>query len=85
MENIETPILVVRNIVIFPYMIIPLNIGRDFSIKAVEEALKNKSEIAVFIQNKFDAESVEKEDIKKNGIIRILCSSCVISCFNFIY
>ena len=69
MENIETPILVVRNIVIFPYMIIPLNIGRDFSIKAVEEALKNKSEIAVFIQNKFDVESVEKEDIKKNGIL----------------
>lgn len=69
MEKIETPILIVRNIVIFPYMIIPLNIGRDFSIKAVEEALNNKSEIAIFIQSKFDAETVEIEDIKRNGIL----------------
>lgn len=69
MEKIETPILIVRNIVIFPYMIIPLNIGRDFSIKAVEEALSDKSEIAVFVQNKFDAENVEISDIKKNGVI----------------
>ena len=69
MEKIETPILIVRNIVIFPYMIIPLNIGRDFSIKAVEDALNNKSEIAVFIQNKFDAENVEIDDIKRNGVL----------------
>jgi ATP-dependent Lon protease len=69
MEKIEIPILIVRNIVIFPYMIIPLNIGRDFSIKAVEDALNNKSEIAIFIQSKFDTETVEMEDIKKNGII----------------
>ena len=69
MEKIETPILIVRNIVIFPYMIIPLNIGRDFSIKAVEAALADKSEIAVFVQNKFDAETVETEDIKKNGVL----------------
>lgn len=69
MEKIETPILIVRNIVIFPYMIIPLNIGRDFSIKAVEEALSDKSEIAVFVQNKFDAENIEVSDIKKNGVL----------------
>lgn len=64
-ENINMPVLIVRNIVIFPYMIIPLNIGREFSAKAVEEALKINSEIAIFVQNKFDVESVEAEDIKK--------------------
>ena len=69
LENINMPVLIVRNIVIFPYMIIPLNIGREFSAKAVEEALKINSEIAIFVQNKFDVESVEAEDIKKVGIM----------------
>jgi ATP-dependent Lon protease len=68
-ENINMPVLIVRNIVIFPYMIIPLNIGREFSAKAVEEALKINSEIAIFVQNKFDVESVEAEDIKKVGVM----------------
>lgn len=35
----ELPLLPVRDIVIFPYMIIPLFVGREISIKAVEEAL----------------------------------------------
>jgi len=43
LNNIEIPttlpILPVRDIVIFPYMIIPLFIGRDMSIKAVDKAL----------------------------------------------
>ncbi len=69
LENINMPVLIVRNIVIFPYMIIPLNIGREFSAKAVEEALKINSEIAIFVQNKFDVESVETEDIKKVGVM----------------
>ena len=33
------PMLPVRDIVVFPYMILPLYVGRDSSIKAVEEAL----------------------------------------------
>ena len=33
------PMLPVRDIVVFPYMIIPLFVGRDSSIKAVEESL----------------------------------------------
>src|SRR5690606_14834674 len=36
-ENL--PMLPVRDIVIFPFMILPLFVGRDSSIKAVEEAL----------------------------------------------
>ena len=31
------PILPVRDVVIFPYMILPLFVGRDISIKAIEE------------------------------------------------
>ena len=32
------PVLPVRDIVIFPYMILPLFVGRDMSIKAIDHA-----------------------------------------------
>ena len=47
------PMLPVRDIVIFPYMIIPLFVGREASVQAVEEALsKNRliSSVAKGIQ-----------------------------------
>ena len=33
------PVLPVRDIVVFPYMIIPLFVGREISIKAIDHAL----------------------------------------------
>ena len=33
------PLLPIRDIVIYPYMMLPLFVGRDVSIRAVEEAL----------------------------------------------
>jgi ATP-dependent Lon protease len=35
----ELPLLPIRDVVIYPYMILPLFVGRDASIKAVNEAL----------------------------------------------
>ena len=37
----ELPLLPVRDIVIFPYMVLPLFVGRDLSIKAIEAALSS--------------------------------------------
>ena len=43
LQNIETPeqlpLLPVRDIVVFPYMVLPLFVGREMSIKAIEAAL----------------------------------------------
>ena len=45
-KTIETPenlpMLPVRDLVVFPYMILPLFVGRESSISAVEEALTKK-------------------------------------------
>ncbi len=39
-ENFEIPVMPLRDLVVFPTMVIPLFVGRGFSIRAVEEALK---------------------------------------------
>ncbi|BDU49740.1 endopeptidase La [Haliovirga abyssi] len=68
-EKIELPLLVVRNVVIFPYMVIPLNVGREFSVRAVEESLKRNSEIAIFTQKKIEKDEMKKDDIYEFGVL----------------
>lgn len=63
------PALIVRNIIVFPYMIIPLNIGRDFSINSIEESLKKNNEIVIFTQKKINVKDVQKEDINEVGVL----------------
>lgn len=63
------PALIVRNIIVFPYMIIPLNIGRDFSINSIEESLKKNNEIVIFTQKKINVKDVKKDDINEVGVL----------------
>ncbi|MEK7823342.1 MAG: LON peptidase substrate-binding domain-containing protein, partial [Nitrospirota bacterium] len=44
------PILPVRDIVIFPYMILPLFVGREVSIKAIEHALASNKMVLLITQ-----------------------------------
>src|SRR6056297_1617716 len=44
------PLLAVRDIVVFNYMILPLFVGRDKSIKAVEAALNDKRYLLINTQ-----------------------------------
>ena len=51
--QIETlPLLPLRDVVIFPYMVAPLFVGREKSIRALEEAMKKNKEIRVPAQLK---------------------------------
>ena len=56
LQNIETPeqlpLLPVRDIVVFPYMVLPLFVGREMSIKAIEAALAlwDYAALAVILQ-----------------------------------
>ena len=63
------PMLPIRDVVVFPYMILPLFVGREASIKAVDEALA-KDRIIFLASQK----SVEDEDPKTKDIYRqFLC------------
>ena len=46
----DLPALPLRDIVIYPFMIVPLFVSRDKSIKAVEEALKDNRMIVLVSQ-----------------------------------
>lgn len=60
-QNIEVPsqlpMLPVRDIVVFPYMVLPLFVGRDMSIKAIEAALAGNRMIFLATQKALDVEN----------------------------
>ena len=72
----ELPLLPVRDIVIFPYMILPLFVGRESSINAVNEALASDRMILLVAQKDAGNNEPKPEDLYKVGtvvmIIRML-------------
>jgi Lon-A peptidase. Serine peptidase. MEROPS family S16 len=38
-EEFELPAMPLRDLVVFPAMVVPLFVGREFSVKAIEKAL----------------------------------------------
>ena len=65
----EVPILPLRNTVLFPGVVIPITVGRDKSIKAVNEAYKGDKFVGVLSQKDSDVEDPGIEDLVKVGTI----------------
>ncbi|MFN7262262.1 MAG: endopeptidase La, partial [Pseudobdellovibrionaceae bacterium] len=63
------PMLPVRDIVVFPYMILPLFVGRDSSIRAVEEALAKNRLIFLASQKEITEENPSPEGVYTTGTI----------------
>ncbi|MEZ4799697.1 MAG: endopeptidase La [Flavobacteriales bacterium] len=61
------PILPLRNTVLFPGVVIPITVGRDKSIKLIQEANKGNKTIGVAAQFDADVEDPTFEDIYKIG------------------
>jgi len=66
------PMLPVRDIVIFPYMIIPLFVGREASIQAVEESLSKNRLIFLASQKEFNEEAPSPDSIYKTGTVAMI-------------
>ncbi len=66
------PMLPVRDIVVFPYMILPLFVGRESSIKAVEDALAKNRLIFLASQMDLHEENPSPESIYKVGTIAMI-------------
>lgn len=63
------PVLPLRDIVIFPYMIFPVLVGREQSIRAANVALEETKYIFLSTQIKSNIEDPKKDDIHKEGTI----------------
>ncbi|MCH7949129.1 MAG: endopeptidase La [Candidatus Dadabacteria bacterium] len=69
-EQVETlPLLPLRDVVIFPYMVAPLFVGREKSIRALEEAMKKKKEIFLVAQKDAKTNDPTEKDIHDIGTI----------------
>ncbi|GJM14720.1 MAG: Lon protease [Thermodesulfobacteriota bacterium] len=68
--QIETlPLLPLRDVVIFPYMVAPLFVGREKSIRALEEAMKKNKEIFLVAQKDAKTNDPTEKDIYDIGTI----------------
>jgi len=63
------PLLPVRDVVIFPFMIVPLFVGRERSINAVDAALTKDRLVFTATQKDIIKEDPEPEDLYKSGTV----------------
>ena len=71
MTNINNsyPILPLRDIVVFPHMIVPLFVGREKSVRALEEVMQDDKDIVLASQVDPNEDEPNKEGIYKVGVI----------------
>lgn len=69
LQTVTLPLLPLRDIVVFPAMVVPLFVGRDRSIKALETAMKIDRMIFLASQRNAQQTNPEKEDIFEIGTI----------------
>jgi ATP-dependent Lon protease len=67
--NNTKPILPLRDIVIFPGMVVPLFVGREKSIKALQEVMKNDKSIVLVSQKNSEIDDPEYKDIYGFGCL----------------
>lgn len=69
-KHIRTlPLLPLRGVLVFPYMVIHLDVGREKSIAALEDAMINEREIFLATQTDAQKDNPEWDDIYKIGCI----------------
>lgn len=65
----SVPLLPLRDIIVFPHMVVPLFVGREKSIQALEEALAHKKDILLVAQKKAKTNEPSPEDLYQVGTL----------------
>jgi len=65
--KIERPLLPLRDIVVFPNMVVPLFVGRDKSIAALTEVMKKDKKIVLITQKNSEIDDPKKTDVFMYG------------------
>src|SRR6202140_4199054 len=65
----KLPLLPLRDLIIFPHMMMPLFVGREKSINALEEAMSKQTDIVLAAQRDAKTNSPEPKDIYSVGTV----------------
>ncbi len=63
------PVLPLRDVVVYPHMVIPLFVGREKSILALEQAMKVSKQILLLAQKQADVDDPEAKDLYDVGTV----------------
>lgn len=66
------PVLLLRDIVVFPYMIVPLFVGREKSKNAIDNALSSHRMILLLTQKDMEIEDPRREDVYDTGTVAVI-------------
>ncbi|HKV32171.1 MAG TPA: endopeptidase La [Candidatus Dormibacteraeota bacterium] len=67
--TIQLALLPLKNVVLFPHMIVPLYVGRERSINALEAAMGQGKQVFICTQRQADCEDPKQEDLYRVGVI----------------
>ena len=68
----QLPVLLLRDIVIFPYMIAPLFVGREKSKNAIDQSLSTNRMIILLTQKDMEIEDPKREDVYEMGTVALI-------------
>jgi len=74
-SELELPVLAIRNTVIFPVLAFPINVGREKSLKAIEEAMAGDKLLGIVAQRDAKNEDPATDELYQTGtVVKILKS-----------
>ena len=68
----KLPVLLLRDIVVFPYMIVPLFVGREKSKAAIDAALSSHRMILLLTQKDMETEDPKREEVYDMGTVALI-------------
>jgi ATP-dependent Lon protease len=67
--NKNVPVLPLRDVVVYPHMVIPLFVGREKSIQALDVAMKGDKRIMLVAQRQADVDDPKADDLYRAGTV----------------
>jgi ATP-dependent Lon protease len=69
LDSVTIPVLPLRDIVVFPHMVVPLFVGREKSVNALEEVMKGDKQILLVTQKNAADDDPEADAIYEIGVL----------------
>ena len=69
------PVLPLRDVVVYPHLVIPLFVGREKSILALDQAMRGDKQIILVAQKQADVDDPKAEDLYRIGTVATIMES----------